>query len=276
MALINCPQCNHTVSDKTKKCINCGYEFKKKQISKKKIIILISGFCALVVLLFAVTLITSQVGVKQYFNLIADKNFSCVFGNHHWKSATCYKPKFCSICNSEKGEPLEHKWKEADCINPKTCLQCKQTEGSPLEHTVNIGICNRCIKYVNKYEIEFTVIDESLACLEKSFDNIANYFNVSSSSALRELYYCNLAKTEALNIKKAACIARDICGDIPEFAEVKKCFEKINTTLSDEIDIELTVNNYVSYANNTLSPKVADSAKAFNETVDEVNKIIEG
>lgn len=276
MALINCPQCNHTISDKSKKCINCGYKFKKEKISKKKIIVFISGFFALVVLLFAVTLITSQVGVKQYFSLVSEMNFSCVLGNHNWKNATCDNPKYCLICNSEKGEPLEHKWKEADCINPKTCLQCKQTEGTPLEHTVNIGICKRCIKYVNKYEIEFTVIDESLSCLEKSFDNIADYFDVSSSSALRELYYCNLAKAEALNIKKAACIARDICGNIPELAEVKKCFEKINTTLSDEIDIELTVNNYVSYANNTLSPKIADSAKTFNETVDEINKIIEG
>lgn len=276
MALINCPLCNHTISDKTKKCINCGYQIKKISISKKKITILISGFCALVVLLFSITIIISQVSIKQYFNLIADKNLSCIFGNHCWKSATCDKPKFCSICNSEKGKPLGHEWKEADCINPKTCLQCKQTYGTPLEHTVNIGICNRCFEYVNKYEIEFNVIEESLSCLEKSFDNIADYFNVSSSSALRELYYCNLAKTEALNIKKAACIARDICGDIPEFAEVKKCFEKINIVLSNEIDIELTVNNYVSYANDTLSPKITDSAIAFNETVAKVNKIIEG
>ena len=150
MALINCPQCNHTVSDKSRKCINCGCKIKEKQISKKKMIALIIAFCAVIALLFGVTLIASQVSVKQYFNLIADKNFSCVLGNHHWKSATCDKPKLCSICNSEKGEPLEHKWKEADCINPKTCLQCKQTEGEPLEHTVNIGICNRCIEYVNK------------------------------------------------------------------------------------------------------------------------------
>lgn len=49
MALINCPQCNHTISDKSKKCINCGYEFKKKQISKKKIIVLIGSCCAVAV-----------------------------------------------------------------------------------------------------------------------------------------------------------------------------------------------------------------------------------
>lgn len=274
MALINCPQCNHTISDKTKKCISCGYKFKKKQISKKKIIILISGFCALIVLLFGVTLIASQVGVKQYFNLIADKNFSCVLGNHHWKSATCDKPKLCSICNSEKGEPLEHKWKEADCINPKTCLQCKQTEGKPLEHMVNIGICNRCSKYVNKYEIEFTVIEESIYCLEQSYKNIHTYFNISGS-AVRELYYCKLTQTEVLNIKKAACIARDICGDIPEFAELKQCFIRIDNALNGNVDMELTYDNYVSYAN-MLSEKLNNSIDACDEAVAEMNKIIEG
>lgn len=274
MALISCPQCNQTISDKSKKCINCGYKIKKPLMHRRLIVTFIGVFCAFSILSFIITFITSQVSINQYFSLVFEKNISCIFGNHHWKNATCYTPKHCSICNSKKGETLEHQWKESDCINAKMCLLCKETEGDPLGHTVNIGDCTRCNEYVNIYEVEFTVIKESLSCLKKNFENIVDYFGISSSVYV-ELYYCNLAKNEALNIKETACIARDMCGDIPEFSEMKKCFARIDTALGEQIDVELTVNNYFSYAS-MLSKKVKNSAMAFNETVAEINKILEG
>lgn len=275
MSLINCPNCNHTVSDKSKKCIQCGHKIKKTQINKKRIITLVSSFSGLIVLLFVISFITSQVSIKQYFSLISEKNFSCIVGKHNWESATCNSPKYCSICNSKKGKPIEHLWKEADCINPKVCLYCKKTEGEPLEHTVNIGYCNRCNKFVNKYDIEFTVIKESISCLEKSYDKISEFFSKSSNFTTTELYYCELAQAEALNIKKASCIARDICGDIQEFATLKESFSKIDSALYGQIDTKLTLDNYVSYAN-TLSKILVNSIEAYNEAINEINKINKG
>lgn len=275
MALINCPNCNHTVSDKSKKCVNCGYKIKKTQISKKTIITLASCFSGIIVLLFVISLVTSQVGIKQYFSLISEANFSCLAGKHNWISATCDAPEHCSICNAEKGEPVEHQWKEADCTNAETCLYCKKTRGAALGHTVNIGFCSRCNKYVNKYDVEFTVIKESVSCLEKSYKNIREYFSKSSSFATTELYYCELAQTEALNIKKTSYIASNMCGDIQEFAALKECFIKIDNALYGQIDTALTLDNYVSYAY-TLSEKIVNSIEAYNEAIDEINKLNKG
>lgn len=271
MALTKCPKCNNAISDKSKKCIKCGCKIKKTRINKKVIATLIFIFSGIISILFVITFITSQVSIKQYFALIAEKNFSCVFGNHHWKNATCEIPKHCLICNAQKGKPIEHRWKEADCINNKVCLYCKKTEGSPLGHKVNIGYCNRCNNYVNKYDIELTVIKESIACINKSYNNIENYFNVSSSEIV-ELYYCELAQNEAINIKKAACIAKDTCGNIEELTELKQCFAKMDNALSGNIDIKLTYNNYISYAN-MLSEKLTISIEAYNKAINEINNI---
>lgn len=271
MALINCPRCNHTVSNKSKKCIMCGYKIRKVQINKKTIFALLCVLLMFVILLFTITFITSQVSLKQYLSLISEKNISCILGNHHWKDATCYKPKYCLMCDSQKGEPIEHLWNEANCTNSKMCSNCKTTEGKPLGHTVNIGCCTRCNKYVNKYDIEFTVIKESISCLRNCYRNIHNYFNISSS-AVSELYYCNLVQNEVLNLKKASCIAIDMCGDIEEFSEIKKCFIRIDSALNGEIDTKLTLDNYISYAN-TLSSKINNSIDAYNELIKEMNEI---
>lgn len=272
MAIFNCPQCNHAISDKAKKCINCGYKIKRQH--KKIVIAVFGGISVFVILLFIVTFIASQVSVQQYFSLLSQSNFSCVVGNHHWESASCEKAKHCKLCNVEKGDPLGHKWKNADCSNAKMCLSCKKTDGDPLGHTVNIGNCARCNRRINNYEIQFTVIEESMSCMSTSYSKIRQYFN-AQSSATAELYYCNLAKAETLNIKIAAGIARDICGDIPELTQVKQHFTDIDAALGEQIDVDLTLNNYISYAN-TLSEKIQNSVTAYNEAVAELNKILGG
>lgn len=273
MALINCPKCSHVISDKAHKCINCGYKIKKSYMNKKAVILLCTCLLGIILVLFLVTFLASQVSIKQYFNLISEKNITCIVGNHQWQDATCEMPRYCSICDLKKGNPIGHKWKDANCINPKTCLRCKKTDGDALGHTVNIGHCDRCKEYVNKYDVEFTVIKESMSCLERSFNNISDYFSVSSSPNV-ELYYCNLAKNEALNIKDASCIARDMCGNIQEFAILKERFNKIDNSLSGQIDTDLTIYNYYSYGN-TLFEKVRNAVTAYNEAVTEINRIIE-
>lgn len=273
MALINCPQCNHTVSDKSYKCINCGYKIKKTK-SKKIIIVSLCTILAITIVSFIASFITSQVNIKQYFYLLSTKNFSCVMGKHNWKDATCDTPKYCTICNSKKGKSIDHLWKEADCINPKVCLYCKKTEGAPLGHTVNIGYCDICNKYVNRYDVEFTVIEESISCLTKSYGNIKKYFNIRASASI-ELYYCSLAQTEALNIKEAAGIAKDMCGDIREFAKLKQCFIKIEDSLDESIGMSLNFDNYISYAE-MLSEKLTTSVEAYNEAITVIKEIKKG
>ena len=274
MALMNCPQCNHIISDKSKKCINCGCKIKRASMNKKTII---TSFCiviAILVLLFTISLITSKVSIKQYFSLISEKHFSCIVGNHNWKSATCDTPKYCSICNAKTGEPIEHVWKDADCINAKTCLYCKKTEGNSFGHTVNIGYCSRCHKHVNKYDVEFTVIKESISCMQKSYGKIKVYFNMGSS-AIEELYYSRMAQSEALTIKEASCIAKDMCGDIQEFAKLKQCFASIDDALYGQFDTVLTLDNYVYYTN-LLSEKIMNSIEAYNEAICEFNRMSGG
>lgn len=271
MAIVNCPKCGHTISDKAKNCISCGYcmNYRKKN---RRLILFVTCPAIILALLFITTLITSHVGQKQYFKLISEQNFLCVIGKHRWMDATCEYPMKCSICESEKGSPIGHKWKNADCENPKTCLYCKETQGEPLGHTVNIGFCKRCNEYVNEYEIQFTVIKESMSVLEKSFENIKDDFHITADEYI-ELYYCNLAKNEAINIKKVTCVARDACGDIPDLADLRLKFSEIDEALNGQIDIDLSVDNYMSYAND-LSKKIYNSVVAYNEMIDVYNKLL--
>ncbi|MEG1989988.1 MAG: zinc ribbon domain-containing protein [Clostridia bacterium] len=61
MAIIKCPECEKEISDTSKKCINCGYTFKRKIIINKKVASIVSivvGIIAVVLLIlyFAVQL----------------------------------------------------------------------------------------------------------------------------------------------------------------------------------------------------------------------------
>ena len=54
---------------------------------------------------------------------------------HTWMTATCTKPKTCSVCSVTEGESLGHKWNAPSCSAPKTCSVCFATEGEALAHT---------------------------------------------------------------------------------------------------------------------------------------------
>lgn len=49
MAIINCPECGKEISDTSKKCINCGYKFKKVKKSSIITIILIIMIIAIII-----------------------------------------------------------------------------------------------------------------------------------------------------------------------------------------------------------------------------------
>ena len=51
MALINCPECGHEISNTAKTCINCGYKLRQRKAISKK------GICVLIVLLVVVAVV---------------------------------------------------------------------------------------------------------------------------------------------------------------------------------------------------------------------------
>lgn len=69
---------------------------------------------------------------------------------HEFEDATCTEPKICKVCGEIDGKALGHDWQEANCENPKTCKRCGETEGEALGHSIDIGLCNKCGKIVNK------------------------------------------------------------------------------------------------------------------------------
>lgn len=51
MALINCPECGHEISNTAKTCINCGYKLRQRKAISKK------GICVLIVLLVVIAVV---------------------------------------------------------------------------------------------------------------------------------------------------------------------------------------------------------------------------
>ncbi len=67
--------------------------------------------------------------------------FGCGEHEHQWEEATCTSPKTCTVCDIEKGDPLEHQWEKATCISPKTCTVCNESIGEPLDHDSSNVTC---------------------------------------------------------------------------------------------------------------------------------------
>ena len=60
--------------------------------------------------------------------------FTCVFGNHSYRAATCTEPETCARCGKTRGEPLGHDDAAATCEAPSVCLRCGVTRGEALGH----------------------------------------------------------------------------------------------------------------------------------------------
>lgn len=63
---------------------------------------------------------------------------------HKFKSATCTKAKYCTVCKKSYGKPLGHKWENATCLKLKTCKVCKLAVGVKGEHSYKNGSCVLC------------------------------------------------------------------------------------------------------------------------------------
>ena len=72
--------------------------------------------------------------------------------DHNYASATCEKPKTCTMCGKTSGASLGHNYSKATCDAPQKCSRCGQTVGSALGHTTDDGVCSRCGKNFGKWE----------------------------------------------------------------------------------------------------------------------------
>ncbi|MBQ0109685.1 MAG: hypothetical protein KBS44_05345 [Clostridiales bacterium] len=71
--------------------------------------------------------------------------------DHDYASATCEKPKTCTMCGKTSGASLGHNYSKATCDAPQKCSRCGQTVGSALGHTTDDGVCSRCGKNFGKW-----------------------------------------------------------------------------------------------------------------------------
>ena len=163
MALIKCPECGKDISNRTEKCVHCGYPVKQFILQKKKKKIRIEISC---IIFFFIVIIISGCCYVLYLNdwnfdgisnAISKGKYSCIMG-HEWQNATCTTAKKCLVCAYMIGNPLGHTWREATCTEPKTCTTCWITEGKALGHSTRMGTCKRCEKYICELEDEFEKI----------------------------------------------------------------------------------------------------------------------
>ena len=76
--------------------------------------------------------------------------FTCVFGNHRWKEATCTEPRTCERCGKTEGEPLGHIITEETCTEPSVCTRCGEVFAEALGHDwqgqnyQEGAVCARC------------------------------------------------------------------------------------------------------------------------------------
>ena len=47
-----------------------------------------------------------------------------------------------------------HEFEDATCTEPKICKVCGETDGKALGHSIDIGLCNKCGKIVNKNSLK--------------------------------------------------------------------------------------------------------------------------
>lgn len=252
MSLINCPECNHEMSDTAKSCPNCGYNVKKylhnKSLKQKStrmsIIVVIVAIC--VILILEMLLLIGKGSLKIATNIIKTGSFECIeahdFENatcqhgqickrcgseigkptdHKWQEATCEHGRICEYCNAEEGEKTDHKWEEATCTSPEKCNVCGKEEGSALGHSCQIGYCSNCGVYVTDLINVYTEIkghiDNASNMMAESMEYLGNARRYSSSSA------SNIEKANDINM--SICdefdAAINACGDYDEFNKVK-------------------------------------------------------
>lgn len=196
MALIKCPQCGKEISDKARKCPNCGTGNKSantllgKKILNKNIKIIITAL--------AIVTVTIILGLSRYdiSNQIYRLIGTCLF--HKYEDATCTEAKRCKMCGKMKGSPLGHTYivenkMDADCIYPGHILY----------------VCDVC---GNKYT-------EEIAALGHDFSSEPEIFESTCLIEGKRVYHCSrcdvtdeeIIPTLPHDWQDASCTTEKIC-----------------------------------------------------------------
>lgn len=69
MALINCPECNHEISDSAKSCPHCGFRIKKSNNKKVPIII---GVCLITIIVCVAVVLLNRSGLTPEQKAVSD------------------------------------------------------------------------------------------------------------------------------------------------------------------------------------------------------------
>lgn len=190
---------------------------------------------------------------------------------HTFHEATCNAPKTCDVCGYTEGEKLEHHFLEATCDNPETCEYCGLTKGEALGHTTKLGICSRCNE--TQFTLALCALDmkegiydgmkQLTKGLEKGSTALSMYTDVNRVSYTVEAYYEFMLAS--VDFDRALMM----CGDDPEFAEVKKHITVICDTMEGLENIKsVSSSNYLTVLN-----RIIDSNETISKHINEFEKI---
>ena len=302
MALMNCPECGKEISDTVKKCPNCGFKIVKNVDKKKKVrLFVIGGVSAVILLLVLYVLYAGSWSFKNVQRIFKSGSFKCLISHeweqatcehgllcslcgsekgepidHDWLTATCFKPETCSMCGEQRGEKLEHKWSEATCSSPRTCSVCHATQGNPLGHSTRIGYCSKCGEHIDElmwlHDELADYHNEILEMLAESLGYMEGVANGTVQS--NRISYIKKTNNKNQEIKEVYQQAIDDCGEYKEFSNIKLNlkYAKAKLYVFDEIlDFEYGAYTYC----NALSNSIADSLDSLNVVREELDNMLE-
>lgn len=243
MALIVCPKCGNSVSDKAEKCPKCNSSIiyikygKEIELVKKVLKIML---CILPIVI---------IGWIIYLKIN-----TCTFG-HIWnENVSCNQYITCSKCGETKGAPLQHEWKEATCTEPQICKRCGATEGTALGHTTLKGYCERCGQQIDEMQ---DIHDEIQEKIDAAYESIQEIEKIIASIDDEKMQ--SVIKINEINCKIQDTLYEEsfVAIKYQKFARtggyLKDASEKIivyqDLTTESDIDVDAYINEVIESIN---------------------------
>lgn len=297
MSLINCPECEKEISEKSKVCPNCGYKLgkrlKKHNAGIKKYLkailcgIIGFGFLACVIWI----LCESQWSLNNAYKIISTRSFECLMehdwieatcqheelcnrcgmergelGEHAWQEATCTNPEICIFCGETRGDVLEHDWMTATCNAPKTCNICKLTEGKEKGHSTRMGYCDRCNVYISELQVQYNFFINWWEDVEPLLEDVA--WNLQYASIYSSSTYLFDAIEINREIVDLVYDAQNICGNYTEFSLIKSYLSSFKNNIP-------IYSNGLTLYDSQVPQYASDIANKMKIAMDYMGKIID-
>ena len=171
----------------------------------------------------------------------------------------------------------EHEYAEATCTEPETCTICGETKGEALGHTVDIGVCTRCQKMINRDDIEKLVIH--IFALNDYLSSFNDYIGKSYNSSYTQdrVRYC---KQAADYLTKNQNELKEIANIVAKYDD----FDTLNSYLKPVISMDITgptgtdisdVSDYLDVALDYMD-KYGKAYKELKSWGDKMNSVLNG